>query len=39
MLPWYVARAREAEIRREAERAQRQGSFVAHRNPKDARRL
>ncbi len=39
MLPWYVARAREAEIRREAERAQLQGAVVAHRHPRDPRRV
>ncbi len=39
MLEWHIARAREAEIRREAETARRESFVVAHRPSKGARRL
>jgi len=39
MMEWHVAKAREAEIRREAETEQRQETPAARRAPKDGRRV
>ena len=39
MMEWHIAKAREAEIRREVEIEQRQRSLVARRTPKDGRRV
>jgi len=39
MMEWHVAKAREAEIRREVEIEQRQRSLIARRAQKDGRRV